>query len=206
VARYEFASAFAPERRALDIACGTGYGTKILRAAGAESVCGVDLASDAVVYARTHFAGPGIQFEQAEICSYGEENTADLICCFETIEHIEDPAAALKNLRRLLAPTGVLVISSPNRPVHAPRIRSMHDRPPSEFHVSEFTPTELRSLLAEAGFSVRAPTWGQRFSPRMPRQAHRLYGRVFHPAARMSPVVRRQRFWESPRYFVLVAD
>ena len=171
VARYAFASAFAPGRRALDIACGTGYGTKLLHDAGAQSVCrrGHSHRTPSPD-ARMNFDVPGTRFAQADICSYGEDNAAELICCFETsgIEHIEEPAAALRNLRRLLDPDGTLVISSPNRPVHAPRIRSMHDRPPSLFHICEFTPTELRGLLTEAGFNVQVPIWGQRFSPRMP--------------------------------------
>jgi SAM-dependent methyltransferase len=182
-----------------------GYGTKILHDAGAESVCGVDISSDAIAYARGTFGVPGTRFVQGDICSYGEENAADLVCCFETIEHIQDPAAAIRNLRRLLDPAGTLVISSPNRPVHAPRTRSIDDRPPNEFHVCEFTPPELRALLAAAGFDVRPRTWGQRFGPRMPRLAHRVHGRIFRPAVRTSAAVRRQRFWESPRYFILVA-
>jgi SAM-dependent methyltransferase len=205
LARYEFASAFASGRWVLDIACGTGYGTRMLREAGAVSVSGVDISADAIAYALEHYGGPGVHFIQADLCHYGVEHAADLICCFETIEHIQNPTAALQSLRRMLASSGVLVISSPNRPVHAPQIRSLQERPPSAFHVCEFTPSELRALLAETGFSVRPATFGQRFSPRLPRSAHRLYGRLLRPAVRASPVVRRQRFWESPRYFVLVA-
>jgi SAM-dependent methyltransferase len=203
--RYAFASRFARGCRVLDIACGTGYGTKMLHDAGAESVCGVDISPNAIAHAREHFGAPSAQFMEGDICEFGNENGADLICCFETIEHVLDPVAALRNLRRLLDPAGILVISSPNRPVHAPRLRSMHDQPSNLFHVCEFTPPELRDLLTDTGFSVDHPTWGQRFSPRMPRQVRRLYGRLVRPAVRTSAVVRRRRFWESPRYFLLVA-
>jgi SAM-dependent methyltransferase len=109
----------------LDIACGTGYGTKMFHDAGAESVCGVDISPDAIAHAREHFGAPRAQSMEGDICEFGNENGADLICCFETIEHVLDPVAALRNLRRLLDPAGILVISSPNRPVHAPRLRSI---------------------------------------------------------------------------------
>ena len=80
MARYAFASAFAPGRRTLDIACGTGYGTKLLHDAGAESVCGVDISSDAIAHACKNFDVPGTRYVQADICSYGDENAAQLIC------------------------------------------------------------------------------------------------------------------------------
>jgi O-antigen biosynthesis protein len=205
LARYDFASGFAPGRRVLDIACGTGYGARMLRDAGAESVCGVDISSDAIAYAHERFAVPGVRFAQGDICTYGEDDSVELISCFETIEHLPDPAAALRNLRRVLVRGGALVISSPNRPVHAPTTRSATDPPPNPFHVCEFTPSELRAVLADSGFAAEVRTWGQRFSPRMPRLGHRLYNRLGGPAGRTSARVQPQRPWTSPRYFVLVA-
>ncbi|MBC8077028.1 MAG: class I SAM-dependent methyltransferase, partial [Chloroflexales bacterium] len=50
-ARYLFASSVAAGRRALDVACGTGFGSHLLAESGATHVLGADLAQDAVDYA-----------------------------------------------------------------------------------------------------------------------------------------------------------
>jgi len=41
--------------------------------------------------------------------------TFDVVLCSEVVEHVPDPAAALRGLRRLLAPGGTLVLSTPQR-------------------------------------------------------------------------------------------
>src|SRR4051812_40778458 len=41
--------------------------------------------------------------------------SADLLLCTEVIEHISDSATALKEMRRILRPGGVLVLSTPQR-------------------------------------------------------------------------------------------
>jgi SAM-dependent methyltransferase len=67
----------------------------------------------------------------------------DLVVSFETIEHLSEQAAMLAEFRRVLAPGGVLVISSPNKPVY-----SGEEPFENEFHVKELTRDELQALLA----------------------------------------------------------
>src|SRR6202023_2371945 len=54
MARYAFAARLATQARVLDIGCGTGYGTAEL-AQHAESATGIDISSDAILYARQHY-------------------------------------------------------------------------------------------------------------------------------------------------------
>jgi len=146
LARYEWAAALAPDRRVLDAGCGTGYGVEILAAAGAESVLGVDTAGAVVEAARAREA-PGVAFEQADIARLPYAGGSfDLITCFEVIEHVPDPSAVLGELARVLAPDGVLAISSPNADRYPPG---------NPHHVREFTTSEFRALLAEAFAEVR---------------------------------------------------
>jgi hypothetical protein len=58
--------------------------------------------------------------------------------CFETIEHVVDQEKALDELRRVLAPDGVLALSSPNREVYGAG---------NPHHTHEFTPAELSAAL-----------------------------------------------------------
>src|SRR5439155_17032663 len=64
LARYRFASQFARGRRALDAACGEGYGTAMLVAAGASEAVGIDIDQTTVDHARTKY---GLDFERADV-------------------------------------------------------------------------------------------------------------------------------------------
>lgn len=205
VERYRFASSFVPRKRVIDIACGTGYGSKMLSEAGADHVIGVDVSPEAIEYATAHFASPSIRYIQGGIESFGDDRMADVVVCFETIEHVSTFREALLNLRRILTDSGTLVISSPNRPVTSPRCRSLEDTPSNPHHRQEFTPRELHHLLTEAGFRVDHHLYGQRLQPRLPRLASRAWARLYRPATRASPHVRPVRQLATPRYFVLVA-
>ena len=61
VARYAFASRFADGKRVLDAGCGAGYGSAEL-AQSALQVTGLDIAHDAVEYARATYPLPNLLF------------------------------------------------------------------------------------------------------------------------------------------------
>jgi SAM-dependent methyltransferase len=69
------------------------------------------------------------------------------VVCFEVIEHIDGQEKALDELRRVLAPDGLLVISSPNPDVNVPG---------NPHHVHELTPSELEALLLPRFSAVRS--------------------------------------------------
>ncbi len=206
IARYVFASTFAPSKSVLDIACGEGYGARTLIEAGAKSYVGVDLNADLVAHARQTYAFPQASFELGDLRTYRAKSNPDLITCFETIEHVGAYREALANLFTLLAPGGLLLISSPNRPITSPSAITLEDKPDNEFHIQEFTPVELRMALTAAGFRVRPQVYGQRSriplaSYRLQQLRKRLTG---DPDETASAAVRHVRL-RTPRYFVLIA-
>jgi SAM-dependent methyltransferase len=144
-ARYTWASQFADGRRVLDAACGTGYGTAILAAAGGSEVVGVDL-DEQVIDAARATAPPATRFEGADLrdLPFGEDEF-DLVVCFEAIEHVPDPETVLDQLYRVLRPDGLLLVSTPNRDVYTPG---------NPFHLRELTPHELEAELTERFRSV----------------------------------------------------
>jgi hypothetical protein len=79
----------------------------------------------------------------------------DLVVSFETIEHLSAQRAMLAEFRRVLAPDGVLVISSPNRPVY-----NEGGAVENQYHVRELDRDELRALLDPA--FPRQAWYGQR--------------------------------------------
>ncbi len=117
--RYEFASRFLPAAgRALDIACGVGYGTRLLAGRGGLdlSVLGVDISPAAIDYANRRYAGDGVEFRVDDAMRFHDPEGFDAIISLETIEHLEHPKKFVDSLAGLLRPGGVLIASVPTTP------------------------------------------------------------------------------------------
>jgi SAM-dependent methyltransferase len=137
--RYHWAARFVAGRSVLDAGCGTGYGTMMLASAGARRVTGVDIAGAVIALARQS-AAENVFYETADVAQLPHVDASfDVVVCFETIEHVHDPAAVLDELKRVLAPGGLLLISSPNRDRTIPGS--------NPHHVHEYTPDEFRDAL-----------------------------------------------------------
>lgn len=144
VARYLFAARLARGKRVLDAGCGAGYGSAEL-ARAAHSVVGLDRAPEAVEFARGHYQVPNLFFEQASCAGLPHpEGAFDLVVAFEVLEHLEDWRGFLLEVRRVLAPTGQFIVSTPNKLYYA-ESRGLSGANP--FHVHEFEFDELRSEL-----------------------------------------------------------
>lgn len=143
--RYAFALRWAPGRRVLDAACGEGYGAALLARAGA-SVTAVDVSPEALAHARERYGQlPGLVFEAGDVADLSRLPDAgfDLIVSFETLEHLEAQDAMLAGFRRLLAPGGLLLVSTPDRRVYSDQTGYRN-----EFHVRELYRDEFEALLA----------------------------------------------------------
>ena len=141
--RYAAVAPLAAGKRVLDAACGEGYGSFLLaqRAAG---VTGIDVAPAAIAHARERYARANLSFAEASVTALPlPAASVDLVVSFETVEHLREQEAMLAEFRRVLAPDGVLVISSPNRPVY-----NEGGGIENHFHVRELDRAELAALLA----------------------------------------------------------
>ena len=147
LARYYFARRLARGRRVLDLACGTGYGAAILAEAAAR-VTGVDVAPDAIAYAREHYDAGNLSFAPGDATNLADlpDASFDLIVAFELIEHLDNWRGLLSEARRLLAHGGQLIVSTPNRLYYA---ESRQQAGPNPFHKHEFTFAEFEAALAE---------------------------------------------------------
>ena len=168
LARYAFAARLAHGKRVLDAGCGCGYGSAEL-AKPALWVVGIDNAAPAVNYAREHYRLPNLHFEQAGCTALPHRDAAfDLIVAFEVIEHLADWRVFLREMRRVLAPGGQFVVSTPNKLYYA---ESRARAGPNPFHTHEFEFAEFREELASVFPSVT-----------MFLENH-VEGMVFRPAA-----------------------
>jgi O-antigen biosynthesis protein len=164
--RYAFARSFCTDARVLDAACGAGYGTAYL-AEVAASVVGVDVSAEAVEYAESRYSGPRTTFEVMDVTHLGfGDDTFDVVCSFETIEHVRDAATAVREAARVVRPSGVYVVSTP-------RAEETSSSPDNPFHEREYSPDDFEALLTER--FARVALYGQR---RVQTRRHELLRRL----------------------------
>jgi len=151
LAVYEWIAARVAGLRVLDMACGEGYGSEVLARAAAR-VVGVDANPEAHQHARLRYSRPGLEFERGMVEGYGEPGSFDAVVFLQTIEHVRDPEGVLAHFRRLLAPGGVVYVSTPNVLRLAPPGAAKSDNP---WHLREYRASEFEALCRSAFASVR---------------------------------------------------
>lgn len=152
MSRYLLADRVLPGGLVLDVACGTGFGTARL-ARPDRDVVGVDVAPNAIEFAKEHYAGGRVRFVHADATDLPiSSGSVDGVASFETIEHLTEPASFVSELARVLRPGGLLVLSTPDRAVYSrDRTDGTSGNP---FHPSEMTEAELLAAL-EPWFHIR---------------------------------------------------
>lgn len=118
--RVDFSEAMCPlqDARVLDIGCGGGLAAEAMARRGA-IVTGLDASPEMHRAAQRHAAETGVavdyQLGTAEDWARDHAGHYDLVTAFEMIEHVLDPAGTVAAMSTLLAPGGVLVLSTLNR-------------------------------------------------------------------------------------------
>jgi SAM-dependent methyltransferase len=164
--RYRFALPYAVGKRVLDAACGVGYGSALLAGEAAE-VVGIDLSEDAIAYARSRYGGPNIEFRVDDLQSPSLDDCSfDLVCSFETLEHLPDRDAFLGHVARALRDDGLLVLSTP-------RADETTESPDNPHHFVEYSRDDFEALLSR--YFDRIELFGQR---RAQTRRHRTLQRL----------------------------
>jgi O-antigen biosynthesis protein len=121
LARYALATRYTTGKHVLDAACGAGYGSLMMLQAGARSVVGVDISEECIRNAKRAYSREDIDFITCDILKLDAADASfDVIVSFETIEHIADGAAWIRETARLLKDGGLFIVSTPNRYVTNP--------------------------------------------------------------------------------------
>jgi SAM-dependent methyltransferase len=146
LSRYLFASRLCRFKKVIDLGCGSGYGSAEL-AKKAASVVGVDVSEEAVADAKVQYTAANLEFQVASLEALPfADGSFHLGVCFEVIEHLTEYRRLLAEARRVLAPGGQLVISTPNIKFYA---ESRKLQGPNPFHEHEFSYEEFRGVLGE---------------------------------------------------------
>ena len=162
--RYLLVREWCRGKDVLDVASGEGYGTALL-AQVAVSAVGVELAPDAVDHAARSYPAPNLRYIAGDARDLpNPDDSFDVVVSFETIEHFAEQDQFLKEVRRVLRPGGLLVISTPDRDNYSPA-----EMPPNPFHVREMTGGEFTALLAahfpEVSVLLQRPLYGSVLLP-----------------------------------------
>ena len=141
--RYAVCFDFIVGKSVLDIASGEGYGSALL-AKLAKSVVGVDISVDTVEYAsQAYQTYENLKFMVGSCESIPlPEKSIDVVVSFETIEHHDQHERMVREIKRVLKPGGMLIISSPNRLTYSDEAN--YSNP---FHVKELYYDELVNLI-----------------------------------------------------------
>jgi SAM-dependent methyltransferase/GT2 family glycosyltransferase len=140
--RYLYARGLCRDKDVLDVASGEGYGSALL-AQVATSVVGVEIAEEAVQHARRSYHRDNLRFVQGDARKMEiPSESVDVVVSFETIEHFVEQEEFLKEVRRVLRPGGLFVVSTPDRDNYSPA-----EFPANPYHALELTYDEFDTIL-----------------------------------------------------------
>jgi len=150
IALYLFAHPFCAGKKVLDAACGLGYGSYLL-ATTARHVDGIDIDAARIGYAREKYLSDNIHYAVSEVTdTQFESDRFDVVVSIETFEHLRPELADsfLMEVRRILKPDGIFILSTPNKPVFD-QITRVED------HINEMDVDSLHALLTKHFASVQ---------------------------------------------------
>lgn len=151
--------------RLLDVGCGIGIFLSLARTRGWE-VRGVELSPFAAREARERLGLPVVTGTLRE-AAYPDASF-DVITLLDVFEHVPDPRAELRELFRVLRPSGILLLDTPNANALLRRVADRIYRWSGgglaypvrklyhQFHLFYYSEPVLRRVLGEAGFRVES--------------------------------------------------
>jgi SAM-dependent methyltransferase len=136
------------DRDVLEAGSGEGYGADMI-AGVARRVVGLDYDESAVAHVRARY--PRVDMRHGNLAELPlPDADVDVVVNFQVIEHLWDQGQFARECLRVLRPSGVLMMSTPNRITFSPG----RDTPINPFHTRELNAEELIELLTDAGFEI----------------------------------------------------
>ncbi|TDG35306.1 SAM-dependent methyltransferase [Pedobacter changchengzhani] len=136
--RYAIAIELTKNKVVLDIACGEGYGSNLL-AESAKYVHGVDISPITIDKAQKKYLKSNLKFSCGSTSAIPLENQSiDVVVSFETIEHHDQHEQMMLEIKRVLKPKGLLIISSPDKLTYTDQTGNINPHHVRELYFEEF--------------------------------------------------------------------
>jgi O-antigen biosynthesis protein len=178
LAKFHFASQYTEGKYVLDAGCGAGQGSAHMASEGARQVIGMDLAVEAVRFAGHYYPESNLAFAAVDAQRLAfTAGSFDCVTSIEVIEHLPDPERYVAEIRRVIRDGGRLVLSTPNKLITSPTPGTLY-----RYHLREFYPDELRSLLGK--YFAEVELWGVGipvYDQHVVRRAMHLLAPIFKP-------------------------
>lgn len=141
--RYAIAVGLVRNKDILDIASGEGYGSNLL-SMHARTVTGIDNDKTTILHAINKYKKNNLKFIAGDATDIPlADHSVDVVVSFETIEHLTEHHKMMREIKRVLRPEGILVISTPEK-------RNYSDLPGynNPYHAKELYEGEFRELIS----------------------------------------------------------
>lgn len=141
----------------IDAGCGEGFTMdKILKSDVVNKIEGIEYSKDAIIFGKKLF--PDLKFVQGTVYELPYKNSSfDLVVCTEVLEHLEDPAKALKEMLRVSKK--YLIISVPNEPFfmisNFLRGKNLSRLGNDEGHTNHWGVVSLKKYLNQNGVKIK---------------------------------------------------
>lgn len=153
--RYLFAARRVRGDVVVDCACGSGYGSALLRRECGALAIGMDIDATAVHWAQTHYRS-GAVFVAAGLSWPLKTATIDTVVSLETLEHLTESESSqfVSECARVLKPDGLLIMSTP--------LNNTESRfaPANRYHLREYSWDEFEDCVSR--HLIVAERWTQR--------------------------------------------
>ena len=154
LARYKFCEDFIKDKVVLDLGCSRRDGPFLL-GEEANYTIGIDRNFQDIKFANNNFARENIKYlvsDGTQLCF--KDNSFDVVVCLEVIEHLNKQNELLSQIKRVLKPEGICIISTPNK-----RMCEIYGTIAGKGHVKELDYQEFKALLGE--FFKEVELYGQ---------------------------------------------
>jgi len=139
--RYNFCNKYIKGKKVLDIPCGVGWGTSLLKKA--DFIVGIDISKEAINYAKKHYEAKNRKFyigDMQSICL--KRDSIDVVICLEGFEHVTKDIGArfIEESIMVLKRGGSLIIT-------CPVLDEKGNTTGNPYHISEYPEYELIDIL-----------------------------------------------------------